>query len=113
MAPDGSYGASTTFESTAAGFECDNPADPLAPESKRTKRASVSVEVREDGGAAHHHGPFECHPSIHPSFLRLELGTVTCADCDQCADSDGALDEYFPVDQKERAVRYCLLNDAA
>ena len=50
---------------------------------------------------------------IHPSILRLELGTVTCADCDQCADSDGALDEYFPVDQKERAVRYCLLNDAA
>ena len=25
---DGSYGPSTTFESTAAGFECDNPTDP-------------------------------------------------------------------------------------
>ena len=61
---DGGAGGSTTFSSSAAGFECDNPDDPA------------------------------------------NLGTVTCADCDQCAESGGALDEYFPVEQSERAVLF-------
>lgn len=41
---------------------------------------------------------FLCDNPTSPS----DLGTVSCADCDQCADQD--LEAYFPIDRAKRAV---------
>ncbi|KAH8055962.1 calcineurin-like phosphoesterase [Aureococcus anophagefferens] len=77
---DGSAGASTTFLSTAAGFECDNP-------QVRDAASFVKCFIRRI-------------TLQDPQFL----GSVACEDCDQCVDQ--GFDEYFPIDQADRSVMF-------
>ena len=79
---DGSPGStSTVFQSTRAGFECDNPTDPLEL-GKRPASSPVILFF------------------IHASFL----GTIACEDCNQCVDQ--GFDEFFPIDQSSQAVMF-------
>ena len=42
-------------------------------------------------------------------FCRLDLGTVVCAECDQCVDQ--GFDEYFPINQADRSVSFTAFVD--
>ena len=78
---DGSEGSSVVFASTAAGFICDNPTDPLRAASGPKARSTTTNR-----------------------FCRQALGRVYCEDCDQCVDQ--GFDEYFPIDQADRSVMF-------
>ena len=69
----------------------------------------VERSVACDGGA----GASTVFKSTRPGFAcdnptdPNDLGTVSCAECDQCA-ANAAFAEFFPVDQSERAVMFAF-----